>query len=175
MRLFGANLRGAQVTAVDFRKADLREADLEGADLRESTGQGASLERANAKDAMLSGCILVESNLAGVSGLTPRQVEAAILDETTVLPETVQAQLTAASFASLARALEEIRARLTGDTVPETDVRSYRRLLAKASSLGLRVDDARVEADSPATRWVDATLLRSKLDSLLDEIRRRAS
>lgn len=201
-RLFGASLRRAQVTVADFRRADLREADLDNADLRESTGQGASFERANLKHATLSGCILVECNLKSTSGLTSRQVEAAILNDTTVLPESFQTRTPSSnSFDSLACELVRMKDRLTGQTVSETDVVCCHHLLARVAALGLPIDEARVAeaelvravssslarvsgdatnaidptADPTTAPSVDAAILRGRLEALLDQIRRRAS
>ncbi len=86
-RLEGANLRSAVVTVVDFRSADLRAADFTRADLRESLGVGATLERAKLDGAELFGCRLNGVNLRGATGVSARQLEEAILDELTSLPD----------------------------------------------------------------------------------------
>jgi uncharacterized protein YjbI with pentapeptide repeats len=191
-RLVAASLHRAQLTVVDFRKADLREAVLEECDLRESLGTGASLVKANLTGADLLGCRLDECNLAGAVGLTSRQLESAIVDESCVLPERFVAEASAASIASLEEAIEALRARSTGTTVSESEVSSYHDLLGKLASKGFDTENARVlpnelvravtsgnrtpggEALEVApVRWVDAASFRRKLDAVLSEIRRR--
>lgn len=77
--LAGANLEGADFRGAYLERADLTGANLEGADLRRAELAGASLRRANLEGAFvdidtdLLGACLAETNLAGVSGLTPEQ------------------------------------------------------------------------------------------------------
>jgi uncharacterized protein YjbI with pentapeptide repeats len=191
-RLVAATLHGAQLTVVDFRKADLREAVLEDCDLRESVGTGASFVKANLSGADLLGCRLTECNLAGAVGLTSRQLESAIVDESAVLPERFAADASDLSIASLRDAIEALRARSTGATVSETEVSSYHTLLGKLESQGFDTEKARVleneliravtswerspggEAFEVAPiRWVDAASFRRKIDAVLDDLRRR--
>lgn len=191
-RLVGANLREAQITVVDFRSADLREADLARADLRESLGSGATLERANLDRAELFGCRLNDVNLRGAKGVSARQLEEAILDELTSLPDGFAAGNPELTLQSLCRALESMRARSTGATVPENEVSSYHALLRKLETQGVAIDDARIdeaEIGSNITSWeptpggeafelspirgVNAVLFKRRIDSLLDDLRRK--
>lgn len=191
-RLCGANLRGAQITVVDFRSADLREADLARADLRESLGAGATLERANLEGAELFGCRLGDVSLLGASGVSSRQLEEAILDELTSLPEGFSAGAAELTLQSLCRALESMKARSTGSTVPENEVSSYHALLRKLEAQGVATHDARIaeaEIGGTVTSWeptpggeafeispvrgVSAVLFRSRIDSILGDLRRK--
>jgi hypothetical protein len=191
-RLFGANLRKTQITVVDFRSADLREADLGRADLRESLGAGASLERANLEGAELFGCRLNDVSLVGASGVSSRQLAEAILDELTALPEGFAAGVAELTLQHLCRALESMKARSTGATVPETEISSYHALLRKLETHGVetgaaRIDDA--EIGSAITSWdptpggeafevsplrgVNTVVFRRRIDSLLEDLRRK--
>lgn len=191
-RLFGANLRGAQITVVDFRSADLRETDLARADLRESLGAGATLERANLDGAELFGCRLSDVNLLGASGVSSRQLEDAILDELTSLPDGFSSGAAELTLQSLCRALESMKARSTGATVPENEISSYHGLLRKLETYGVPTDAARIaerEIGGAVTAWeptpggeafevspirgVNAVLFRSRIDSLLEDLRRK--
>lgn len=192
-RLFGANLQRAQITVVDFRSADLREADLAGADLRESLGTGATLERANLEGAELVGCRLGDVNLLGSSGVSSRQLEEAILDELTSLPDSFSSGAPAElTLQSLCRALESMKARSTGATVPENEISSYHGLLLRLETHGVPTEGARIadrEIGAPVTAWeptpggeafevspirgVNAVLFRSRIDSLLEDLRRK--
>jgi uncharacterized protein YjbI with pentapeptide repeats len=191
-RLVGASLRRAQITVSDLRKSDLREADLEGADLRESVGNGASLQGANLAGAEVAGCRLTECDLRGVRGLTTRQLESAIVDDTTVLTEIRTPADDEGSVDSLLAAIEALRERNEDDAVLETDVSRYHALLAKLEAKGFRTAEARI-GDEDLVRgvasWdrtpggeafelaplasVDRKLFHRKLDRVLKEIRRQ--
>jgi uncharacterized protein YjbI with pentapeptide repeats len=190
-RLFGANLRGAQITVVDFRSADLREADLSFADLRESLGAGATLEKANLEGAELFGCRLSDVSLVGATGVSSRQLEEAVLDELTSLPDGFATGASELTLQTLCRALESMKTRSTGATVPENEISSYHAVLRKLQTLGVPTDGARIadaEIDSPVTSWeptpggeafevspvrfVSAALFRSRIGSLLEDLRR---
>jgi Pentapeptide repeats (8 copies) len=100
--LFGAQLQGAQLERADLERADLERAHLEGAILsgvhlegailsgvhvRPSFGgeldiEGADLEGAELREAHLEG-----TDLHGVIGLTQEQLNSAIGDDKTILPE----------------------------------------------------------------------------------------
>jgi len=191
-RLSGANLRRAQVTVVDFRSADLTGADLTGADLRESLGAGATLERASLESAELFGCRLSSVNLRGAKGISARQLEEAILDELTLLPDGFASGSPEPGLASLCRALESMKARATGAMVPENEVFSYHALLGQLESRGVAVESARIaEADlgSAILSWeptpggeafevsplrgVNAGIFKRRIDSLLEDLRRK--
>jgi len=102
--LAGASLKGADLTAADLSGAHLAGADLSGACLRTADLSGADLTLANLSGAHMSGPDLSEADLSTVDeqlakagrswesmndakGLTREQIESAITDETTLLPE----------------------------------------------------------------------------------------
>lgn len=189
-RLFGANLKGAQLTVVDLRRADLREANLEKADLRESLGLGASFEGARMAGAELSGCRLEQCNLLATEGLDAAQLSSAVVDDTALLPDSFREAAPDSSLSSLAKALEALRARVTGDVVSETELLAYHSLLRKLAAHGLSVDDARVddgELVRPVTswertaggeafelaphRWLGAQQFYRRVDRLLEQLR----
>jgi uncharacterized protein YjbI with pentapeptide repeats len=191
-RLSRANLRGALVTVVDFRSADMSEADFTRADLRESLGAGATLEGANLEGAELFGCRLNDVNLRGAKGVSARQLEEAILDELTSLPDGFAAGNPEITLQSLCRALESMKDRSTGATVPENEVSSYHAVLRKLETQGVAIASARIdeaEIGSTITSWeptpggeafevspvrgVSSVLFRRRIDSLLDDLRRK--
>jgi hypothetical protein len=100
--LIGANLREATLEGAGLRKAKLHEANLDAAelmraDLREAVLEGASLiaadlEGANLKDAELEGAVFQTANVVGADfstarNLTQAQLDSAIGDRTTRVPE----------------------------------------------------------------------------------------
>ena len=189
-RLYGVNLTGAQITVVDFRKADFRDARLINADLRESIGTGASLEGADLTGAELNLCNLSGCNLEGTRGLTSRQIERAIIDANTHIPESLGGQGPTASIESLCRSLESLNARASGDSVPETDVSSYHSLLDQLDGRGVDIRDARIRDEelvrpvttwsrtrggeafeSDARMWVDGALFRRRVDDLIGQLK----
>jgi uncharacterized protein YjbI with pentapeptide repeats len=192
-RLTGATMRRSQVTVVDLRDADLREADFEGADLRESHAAGARFGRANLKGAEVFGLRLTNCDLRGARGLTSRQLETAIVEDTTLLPESLGAVSgDEPGLGALRAAAESLLARSSGPTVAESVVSSYNALLAKLESRGFEVARARIvegELRRPVSSWertaggeafevapvreVDAVLFRSRLGAVLEDIRRR--
>lgn len=72
-----ANLEGAELDAANLRWADLSKANLKGAVLYETYLENAGLGRAH----------LEQADLRESSGLTPEQINNAIIDEHTLLPE----------------------------------------------------------------------------------------
>ena len=102
-----AILKDASLEGAKLNNAYLNEAILEDAHLSEAELMGAKLHQANLRNAMLyratmsrafmpganlAGAILLETNLSGtdlskVEGLTREQIERAITDEKTILPE----------------------------------------------------------------------------------------
>ncbi len=192
-RLAGANLRSAAITAVDFRSADMSDADFTRADLRESLGAGATLERANLEGAELFGCRLNDANLKGAIGVSARQLEEAILDELTSLPDGFAAGGADFTLQALCAALESMKARSTGTTVPENEVSTYHGLLRKLETRGVATDGARIDEteigrnvtsweptpggealEVSPVRFVDAVLFKRRIDSLLDGLRRKS-
>lgn len=115
--LVGANLQGADLRGADLQKASLGEADLQGAhlsgaylmdadlqeahlvgaDLQRASLEGADLGRADFQEADLGGARLQGANLQeadlrganleGAKGLAQPDIEKAIGDESTVLPQ----------------------------------------------------------------------------------------
>lgn len=73
----GARLEGASLTVSDLTSADLRNADLRGATLFSTRLENARIEGAN----------LAGANLRCASGLTGRQLAAAITDASTTFPD----------------------------------------------------------------------------------------
>jgi len=75
--LHGANIHGTSLTHTDLRDANFVGADCSGVDF---TG-------ADMKGAKLDGTILIGAILRDVANLTWEQLDRAIIDETTVLPD----------------------------------------------------------------------------------------
>ena len=98
-KLTKANLRNARLYRADLRSADLYGADLQGANLSEANLSKADLKKAvmgliGNNSTNLRGTALREANLIGVdlsyvSGLGAKQIAAAVIDETTILPQAV--------------------------------------------------------------------------------------
>ncbi len=105
-RLWEARLRGAHLAwarleqsklwGADLGKANLENAWLDGAELQAYESHppakldGAKLMRASFKGAVLDGVDLRGADLTGAKGLTREQLQSAIVDETTVLPDDLQ-------------------------------------------------------------------------------------
>jgi len=115
--LAGADLRGADLQGANFQNANLQEAQLQGANLQGARLQGADLQGANLEKAQLQGASFQGANLqevnfdgadlretffweanlqgaqfqgvdlSGAIGLTLQQVESAVIDEKTRLPD----------------------------------------------------------------------------------------
>lgn len=189
-RFYGVNLTGAQITVVDFRKADFRDACLKNADLRESLGTGANFEGADLSGTELNLCNLSGANLEGARGLTSRQIERAITDANTRIPESLGGQEPAASIEALCRSLESLKARASGESVPETEVSSYHSLLDQLNGRGVDIGDARIQDEdlvrpvttwartrggeafeSDARMWVDGALFRRRVEDLIAQIK----
>ncbi len=89
--LMWADLREAFLYEADLQHANLRNADLRAADLSRSNLAGASLKGArldgtNFEEAVLTKTDLSGANLSAAKGLTLRQLEAAVVDAQTQLP-----------------------------------------------------------------------------------------
>jgi uncharacterized protein YjbI with pentapeptide repeats len=87
-----ADLRGADLQGATLTWADLQKADLQGADLRWANLQMADLRGADLSGVAFEGADLTATNLAGAdlrtaTGLNRQQLEPAIVDETTQLPD----------------------------------------------------------------------------------------
>lgn len=105
--LFGAKLQGATLIGATLEEANLQEANLQEANLREATLDGANLQEATLEEATLIGAYLQGADLQGayldgydliVEGaadlrrarhLAQKQIDYALGDETTKLPEGV--------------------------------------------------------------------------------------
>lgn len=80
--LHEANLENADLSGARLSVTDLMRANLTGADLR-----GADLWMSDMKDAILEGADLRGANLSEVTNLTRAQLDKAITDDTTELPD----------------------------------------------------------------------------------------
>jgi uncharacterized protein YjbI with pentapeptide repeats len=89
--LLGASLRGAYLEEANLQEADLREAKLQRANLQYANLQGANLQGATFREAMQGPYRqygkLRGSDLQGAKGLGQSQIEQAIGDNDTTLPE----------------------------------------------------------------------------------------
>jgi hypothetical protein len=135
---------------------------------------------------------LNDVNLRGARGVSARQLEEAILDELTSLPDGFAAGNAELTLESLRRALESLKSRSTGAMVPENEVSSYHALLRKLEAQGVPIEAARIdeaEIGRTITSWerapggealevspvrgVNAALFKRRIDSLLDDLLRR--
>jgi hypothetical protein len=82
-----ATLTGANLEMADLSDADLSDARLDGANLSGADLSEALLDRANFASARLSGANLSGANLAEARNLTQAQIDEALGDPLTVLPE----------------------------------------------------------------------------------------
>lgn len=78
--LSGAKVRRTNLSHTNLTRANLSHADLTGADLR----------GANLAGAILTGTILRGADLSGVINLTKEQLAGAVIDDTTILPFTLE-------------------------------------------------------------------------------------
>ena len=85
--LLGARLVGALLFATDLSGAELIEADLSRAHLERADLSGAYLAVADLSEADLTKANLCGVDLSETQGLTRDQIESAITDETTILPD----------------------------------------------------------------------------------------
>lgn len=86
--LQGADFSEARLEEASFAVSDLTSADLRNADLR-----GATFFSTRLQNAQLNGANLEGANLRCASGLTDRQLAAAITDESTIFPDGSQGPL----------------------------------------------------------------------------------
>ena len=85
--LIEANLIRANLIGADLIRANLTGANLTGAYLIVASLEGAILTGADLKGAILTGANLKGTDLTGVIGLTKGQLESAITDKETILPD----------------------------------------------------------------------------------------
>jgi hypothetical protein len=85
--LLGANLLGANLQAANLQYANLQYASLREANLQATKLEGADLKGANLQEADLLGANLREANLRGAWYLDQVQIDQAIGDNDTTLPE----------------------------------------------------------------------------------------
>jgi uncharacterized protein YjbI with pentapeptide repeats len=79
--LHGANLQDAELEDAKLSVADLMQTNLRRANLR-----NADFWMADMKDTILQGADLQGANLTDVTNLTQKQIDSAIINDTTVLP-----------------------------------------------------------------------------------------
>ena len=79
---FRLNIVGANV-----RRTDLSYANLTGADLTDANCSYVNFRGANFKDAKLTRTKLIGADLTGAKNLTKEQIDEAITDDTTKLPD----------------------------------------------------------------------------------------
>ncbi|MEH2378994.1 MAG: pentapeptide repeat-containing protein [Nostoc sp.] len=90
--LNGANLQGATLMEAKLQEADIgMEANLQGANLNEANLNGTFLYGANLQMANLSEANLKGAHLGGTKNLEQKQIESAIGDRTTCLPDYIEA------------------------------------------------------------------------------------
>jgi hypothetical protein len=82
-----ATLTGANLEMADLSNADLSDARLDGADLSGADLSEALLERADFSGARLGGANLAAANLRDARNLTQSQIDEALGDALTVLPD----------------------------------------------------------------------------------------
>jgi uncharacterized protein YjbI with pentapeptide repeats len=184
-KLMRANLRGvdledAQMTVVDFRDADLREAMLKGTDLRESMGRGSNLYGAFLGGAVLFRCILAGADLSATAGLSPRQIDAAFIDDATQLPDDLEgAHLVSAR--AFYQQLDGMKSTTTGETVSDTEIARFHDILERLAVKGIECEDSRIlESDivqplrgtAETSGWVDSVLFRQRIDEVLERLRK---
>jgi uncharacterized protein YjbI with pentapeptide repeats len=83
-RAFQLDVHGAFLRHTDFSHANLEDANLSGADFTNARFRGANFKNAN-----LAGTILRGADLTGATNLTREQIKAAIIDDGTLLPDSV--------------------------------------------------------------------------------------
>ncbi len=79
---FRLNLQGAFIRRTDLSNANLEDANFSGADCTNAIFRGA-----NFKNTILEGTILKGADLREAINLTKEQIDTAIIDEKTLLPD----------------------------------------------------------------------------------------
>jgi hypothetical protein len=92
--LVGADFRGSNLKKAHFRQAQLNYANLIGADLREASLRESRLRSANVLGARMDNATLIGADLTGMRYATRDQISAAITDETTKMPDFLEASQT---------------------------------------------------------------------------------
>jgi uncharacterized protein YjbI with pentapeptide repeats len=85
--LYGAYLKKADLERASLEGANLRGANLRWANLKHADLRGANLIRADLREADLEQTRLQGANLKMAEGLTRKQIDGALLDKSTVLPD----------------------------------------------------------------------------------------
>ena len=85
--LSDANLLAANLTSAQLQDTNFTDASLGGADLRNALAFGADFSGASMLDTNLEGAVLSDANLATAQQLTPEQLEPALTNAGTSLPE----------------------------------------------------------------------------------------
>lgn len=81
------NLPPLDIHGAFVRRTNLSGASLRNANLANADASGALFRGADFQDANLSGTILIGADLSNAKNLTVEQLERAIVDETTILPD----------------------------------------------------------------------------------------
>lgn len=89
--LYGAYLKKANLEGACLEKANLRGANLRWANLEQADLKGANLIRADLREANLEKTQLQGANLKMAEGLTQEQIDGALLDKSTTLPDYLKA------------------------------------------------------------------------------------
>ena len=89
--LSGANLLAANLANATLQGTDLTDASLVNATLQGALALGADFSGANLLDADLSGAVLADANLASAQQVTTAQIESALTNGATTLPDGVAA------------------------------------------------------------------------------------
>jgi uncharacterized protein YjbI with pentapeptide repeats len=85
--LYGAYLKNASLKSANLAGANLRGANLRWVNLGQADLGAANLVRADLKDAILTNTNLKGANLKMADGLTQKQIDSALIDESTLLPD----------------------------------------------------------------------------------------
>ena len=90
VRVARSNSVELDLSGTFIRRTDLSGANLEKANLSNADCTNVNFRGANFKDADLTGTILMGADLSGALNLTREQLERAIVDESTTLPDYVR-------------------------------------------------------------------------------------